>query len=124
MFRCPKCHQKTLDIIHSIDLPADARSDEIAVQSVACGACGFVGAAVYEESRRGAGESVSHTGYALPPAEFSALDALLASCPAPSDSACACAAHRQLNQHTGSGYWNGLRGFSLGESFSMDFFAK
>lgn len=121
MFRCPKCHRKTLTIAHSIDLPADARSDEIAVQSIACAACGFSGAAVYEESRRGVGESVSHTGYALSPAEFSALDGLLAACPAPSDTACGCVAHRSLNRRTEDGYWDGLRDFSLGEMFVMDF---
>ncbi len=121
MFRCPNCQQKTLAIIHSIDLPPDARSDEIAAQTVACDACGFVGAAVYEESRRGAGESVSHTGYTLSAAEFSALNTLLASCPTPSNSGCDCVAHQRLNRRTGNGYWNGLHGFSPGEGFPMEF---
>ena len=76
-FRCPACHQPSLEIVQSLELPADDQWDEIAVQELRCSgpACGFRGIAVYEESRRGAldSECVVHTGYVLTPAGI-ALD--------------------------------------------------
>ena len=67
-FLCPECGGKTLVIEESLDLGADDTYDERALQVVSCGSCGFTGAALYEESRRGSlgSESVNHTGYSVP----------------------------------------------------------
>jgi hypothetical protein len=67
-FICPECGGKTLAIEGSLDLGADDRYDERALQVISCGSCGFTGAALYEESRRGSlgSESVDHAGYAVP----------------------------------------------------------
>lgn len=67
-FLCPACAGKTLVIEESLDLGADDTYDERALQVVSCGDCGFRGAAMYGESRRGAldSESADHTGYSVP----------------------------------------------------------
>ena len=64
-FLCPECSSRSLNIILSLELPPDSRSDEITLQTVECSQCGFSGIAVYEESRRGAldSESVDHYSY-------------------------------------------------------------
>ena len=62
-FTCPACTMAaSLVVSHSIELDPDLRdgSDELTLQAVACGQCGFRAAAVYEASRRGGGESVHH----------------------------------------------------------------
>ena len=56
-FVCPRCGKPgTLGITHAIELPATLSpgSDELALQLLACAACGLHAVAVYEESRRGA----------------------------------------------------------------------
>jgi len=68
-FRCPDCLSPNgLEVGAAIQLPPDSRSDEFYLQLVRCRQCGFRGAAVYEESRRGAldADDWSHTGYHLP----------------------------------------------------------
>jgi hypothetical protein len=46
-FECPKClAPESLDILDSIALPADSRSDEIILQIVGCGRCGFQALAI------------------------------------------------------------------------------
>lgn len=82
-FYCPNCQTKeALQIMSNVDLPADERSDEIAIQIIECQHCGKRGMGIYEESRRGAMEEEhwSHTGYWL---DFDAkiqLDLLLETC--------------------------------------------
>ena len=57
-FVCPECHMPgALRITVSLQLPADSRSDDIALQIVECAHCQFKGIAIYEESRRGPLES-------------------------------------------------------------------
>jgi hypothetical protein len=120
-FTCPRCHTPGgLRITHRLELPPDARSDEITLQVVRCSHCRFEGLAVYEESRRGAldHESFSHTGYeAKDRAQLSALKAAIAHCPAHGDPRCTCAAHQAYGQHGAYGQWTGLDLFDLGPPF-------
>ena len=110
-FDCPKCGAPgTLAITSAIELPPDSRSDEIALQLVACARCGFRAAAVYEESRRGSldSEAVDHAGYRVPAETLSLIAAQVAACPDPGNHACDCASHRRLGRADDSGRWCGL----------------
>lgn len=106
-FQCPDCNKKTLAIIERIELPSDARSDEITLQVIRCGGCNFEGIAIYEESRRGAldSESVDHYGYTLDGKELKSIISLIKRCPEPSNSRCACDSHEKLNERNGYGRW-------------------
>ena len=53
-FLCPECEHKSLNITAKIELPPDARSDEITLQVVECAQCRFFAIAVDKASRRGA----------------------------------------------------------------------
>jgi len=85
-FLCPECGGKTLVIEKSLDLGADDRYDERALQVVSCGSCGFTGAALYEESRRGSlgSECVDHAGYCVPDDVAAAVREALSSGTVPS----------------------------------------
>jgi len=95
---CPACASGTLSIECSLELPPDARSDEISVQIVGCGACGFRGVGIYQESRRGAldDESVDHVCYAATPEALTKVRGLMRRCPKPRSATCACASHKAL----------------------------
>lgn len=121
-FLCPACGAPGgLRIRLSLELPPDARSDETTVQSVACDQCGFQGAAVYEESRRGAldSEAWNHTGYRLPRSEALRLAALLQQCPQPGKPSCGCLTHQALGGQDAHGRWLGLAGFEIEGEFPM-----
>ena len=120
-FQCPECRQSALRITHRLELPPDARSDEITLQVVRCSQCRFEGLAVYEESRRGAldDESYSHTGYEAKKAALSALKVAIARCPDPGDPRCACAAHEEYGRRDTHGRWTGLDAFDLGPSLPL-----
>jgi hypothetical protein len=109
-FTCPRCHAPGgLRITHRLELPPDARSDEITLQVIRC-------------SRRGAldSESFSHTGYeAQDKAQVSALKAAIRRCPARGDPKCGCAAHQTYGQHGTYGRWTGLELFDLGPPFPL-----
>lgn len=107
-FICPDCLTPgSLTIRHSIALPSDSRSDEIALQVVECAACGFRGAAVYEESRRGSldSEAWEHTGYRVTDAVVETLIDQIRRCPAPSKENCRCPTHLALGQKDERGRW-------------------
>jgi len=106
-FQCPKCHNKTLAIIYRIELPSDARSDEITLQVIRCGGCNFEGIAIYEESRRGAldSETYDHYGYSLDSQELKSIKALIKRCPEPANPRCICDSHQNLNERDGFGRW-------------------
>ncbi len=72
-FKCPDCGKLALTIVKSLDLGADERSDEVAIQCVECTLCGFKALSIYEESRRGASESVNHYGYKIEAAQYQKL---------------------------------------------------
>jgi hypothetical protein len=111
----------TLAIDHSIELPADARSDEIALQLVSCASCGLRAVAVYEESRRGSldHECVDHQGWLIEPALYERLRGIALRCPAPQEKSCRCEAHHELGRVDARGRWDGLAGFPLDEVFPM-----
>jgi Zn ribbon nucleic-acid-binding protein len=120
-FSCPACGAASLEITDAIELPGDSTWDEIALQLVACTRCGFQGAAVYQESRRGslASEAVDHTGYRLPGETLEWLRELIAACPDPRNAACRCEAHVRLSQTDAAGQWRGVPGQDAG--FAMVF---
>ncbi len=109
---CPECSNRNLSSALRIELAGDSRSDEIAVQIIACPSCNFAGVAVYEESRRGAidSESWEHTGYRIEKAEWLRLTGMILKCPQPSNRHCACPSHRSLGQKSRSGRWLGAPG--------------
>ena len=105
-FICPKCHANSLVITHKIELPPDGRSDEITVQIVQCGGCGFRGTAVYEESRRGASDSWHHDGYHMNADDIDFLQNLIQQCPSPKNARCQCRVHRSLGKTNELGIWH------------------
>jgi hypothetical protein len=120
-FYCPECNTKALKIVTKIELPADARSDEIAVQTLRCGHCRFAAMAVYEESRRGAldDESIEHRGYRLSSQELRELRRQIRQCPEPRNPRCHCAIHRKLGTRNKAGRWSGLQELRSRDSFEL-----
>ena len=120
-FTCPECLRSALAISLSLELPPDARSDEITVQVVSCAGCGFEGLAVYEESRRGGFDSevVDHRGYRVPLEAVTAIRRKIARCPNRRNPRCRCATHTFLGKTNAHGRWVGLRDVELGPSFPM-----
>ncbi len=120
-FLCPDCQRYALNIVATLELPADSRSDEITLQVVTCAQCAFEGLAVYEESRRGAldDDSFNHCGYRVPQDELRAIQRAIKRCPSKKNSHCGCETHRTLGSKSASGRWNGLKDIELGESFVM-----
>jgi hypothetical protein len=110
MFLCPACGRPALTVEAALDLPPDARSDEIRVQLLRCGACDARGVGVYEESRRGAldSDSFEHSGQPASPSDYEFLRSLCARCPAPEDPRCACLAHLTLSGEDAAGRWLGV----------------
>lgn len=109
-FICPDCSGRRLRIASSLELPPDRWWDEIALQVVECPDCGFRGAAVFEESRRGAldSEASNHRGHRLPPALLQSLVQGIAACPEPRNPDCRCAAHLEWGRIDAAGQWRGL----------------
>lgn len=120
-FFCPECNTKSLKIVAKIELPADSRSDEIAVQTLRCGRCHFAAMAVYEESRRGAldDESIEHRGYRLSPQELRDLRRDIRQCPEPRNPGCPCAIHQKLGARDAAGRWNALQDLRAHDSFDL-----
>jgi len=121
-FTCPKCSTRSaLRITGSLELPSDARSDEITLQIVACEQCGFAGIAVYEESRRGSldSDSFDHTGYRVSARDLAALRKAISQCPQPGNPRCSCAAHRRYGRRNAAARWSGLEDVPLGQRFRM-----
>lgn len=107
-FLCPECsNKKSLQIIRSIELAPDARSDEITLQVVRCRDCDYEGLAVYEESTRGAldSETVDHYGYYVDRKNLRSIHSTIKRCPKPKDAWCKCNSHEKLNQRDPSGRW-------------------
>ncbi len=106
-FHCPACKNKSLKINEWIELPVDARSDEITLQVISCGICNFNGLAVYEESRRGSldSEMIDHYGYTLDRRELKEIKSLIIRCPESANPHCVCESHKMLNQRDAYGRW-------------------
>ncbi len=91
---CPICRAGgTLKITHRLELPPDDRSDEVALQVVACSGCGLEAAAIYEESRRGASESFDHFAFKVDELSLARMKKLISACPSQDNRGCRCAAH-------------------------------
>ncbi len=119
-FVCPKCgNSQALKIELSMTLPPDSRSDDIILQIVRCDRCQFSGAAVYEESRRGASESWDHRGYIISENALKQLSALITGCPNQRDKNCRCPAHQKLGKEDQHGRWIMPESFSWENSFPM-----
>lgn len=121
-FHCPECLAgNSLNIVKSIELPADSRSDEIAVQIIACRSCRFRGLAVYEESRRGAlsRESIDHRGYRVDSKTLAQYTKMIRRCPSPRDPDCGCETHRAFSLRDARGRWVGLQGIDRKNSFAI-----
>ena len=121
-FVCPECLTPgALHITASLQLPADSRSDDIALQIVECANCQFEGIAVYEESRRGAldAEAWEHTGYRVRSESVQRLREAVRQCPAPSDTDCQCPIHRQIGRADPRGRWQGLDDLETLDAFPM-----
>lgn len=121
-FICPNCSRVgALRIVSRIELPPDSRSDEISLQIVSCAQCGFVGIAVYGESRRGAldGESFNHIGYYVEQDDVAKLRRKIKACPTPKDPHCQCPSHRVLGHKNEFGRWDVLDDWVDLGTFSM-----
>ena len=122
-FKCPACDNlSSLKIVDSIELPPDARSDEITLQLVRCAKCSFTGIAVYEESRRGnlGEDSFNHTGYFTDPQSIASLRKLIKNCPTPKDKNCDCKSHQKLGVRSASGRNVGMSLFNLNTHFNIE----
>ena len=107
-FQCPKCDaQKSLDIVSRLEIPPDARSDEISLQIVKCQLCKFEAVAIYAESHRGALDSdvYDHYGYTINQKELKELKALIRQCSEPKNRRCSCDSHRTLIHKDSYGRW-------------------
>jgi hypothetical protein len=120
-FLCPACGLPQLAIKYGISLSPDSRSDEIEVQLVECDACDFEGAAIYEESRRGAldSESVSHLGYRLNEWQYVSLKKQIRVCTQRDNAQCECYSHTVLGRQDEDGRWQGIPGLNWEHVFEM-----
>ncbi|RIK65561.1 MAG: hypothetical protein DCC64_00130 [Planctomycetota bacterium] len=109
-FQCPACLKPTLRISRVIHLLSDALWDEIAVQLVTC-ECGFSGAAVYEEERRGRldEETSRHYGYKLSAEQSAQFKEMLDACPNLNDENCECPTHLAMNASDDMDFRIGIR---------------
>jgi hypothetical protein len=112
-----------MDIIHMLEFPPDAQSDEITLQIVDCSNCHFRGLAVYQESRRGSFDSEAwhHDGYFVSADSAASILQAMDSCPAPGNARCNCAAHISFGRLDEQHYWNGLHGIKIEATFKMKF---
>ncbi len=96
---CPSCQNPTLEILHSLELGPDGDSDENTLQTVSCSSCSFLGVAVNEESRRGAGECCRRNTGRTSASVFGEVARLIQRCPR--DPYCQCEAHRLYGREYG-----------------------
>jgi hypothetical protein len=121
-YTCPECgFPKALNIVLSITLPPDSRSDDIIVQTVQCDHCQFRAAAIYEESRRGGfdSESWEHRGYRLIDEDLAMLAKRINRCPDRGNKGCHCKSHEALGKKNDTGRWVLPSGFTRDNSFLM-----
>ncbi|HJN16712.1 MAG TPA: hypothetical protein QGH10_14500 [Armatimonadota bacterium] len=118
-FICPDCGTDQLEIESGIELPSDARSDDIWLQIVGCEGCGLRGVVAYEESRRGAlnSESWSHEGHRADEALLQQIGELISCCPNPHDARCPCDSHAFL---AGGGWRELVAGVPREEIFQVE----
>ena len=95
-FVCPECGTRSLTIEVSIELGSDSRDDECSLQAIQCQSCDLVGVGIYQESRRGAGESWTHLGYRMAGEAYRQLRTMLKACPSAKNEGCSCKTHGRL----------------------------
>lgn len=118
---CPECvRMNGPGIARRLVLPGDRRSDEIALEVLAC-ACGFKAIAVAEQSRQTSLRSAAseRVGYRLPSAAVDLLAFLIARCPQPAEEYCPCPAHAALNRRDLRNQWNLLYSFAPFDGFAV-----
>lgn len=118
---CPDCGRAgALGLARRIVLPGDRRSDEIALEILAC-ACGFKAIAVAEQRRRAAlkDSASDRVGYKLPAAAVDLLAHLIERCPEPAEEYCRCEAHATLNRRDLRNQWNLLHSFAPFPGFAL-----
>lgn len=121
---CPECQASRLRITRRLELAPDHCSDEIALQIIKCGNCGFRGIAIYEEARRGAldSESWSHWGYPANASALRALEGKMRQCPDPGNPRCGCRVHREFHRIGADSDWTeALPGVDWDKAFGIDF---
>ena len=121
MSPCPQCGSSgALGVARRIVLPSDRRSDEIALEILAC-ACGFKAIAVTEHPRKASlrGGAPDRVGYRLPAAAVDLLAYLIARCPEPAEEYCRCPAHATLNRRDLRNQWNLLHSFAPFPGFAV-----
>jgi hypothetical protein len=120
-FLCPECERKSLNITAKIELPPDARSDEITLQVVECAQCHFFAIAVHKASRRGGlgDNSSDHVGYRVSIRDLTTLKRAIGRCPNPANPSCGCSSHRMLGARDAVGRWHGLGAFRRPGTFEL-----
>jgi len=124
-FRCPQCNTcNSLQIELAIDLPPDRTSEELSLQVVSCGACGFRSLAVCDVGRGDCPESESwkHIGYWVRPDAVESVSMAIRSCPEPRNPRRPCVAHTSLGKKDLRGEWSGLLEMERGHTFAMRLF--
>lgn len=121
-FICPRCRGVSMKITSSIELPPDARSDEINLQILKCLKCGFDGIGVYEETRRGKldSELVHHRGYYVDDSVLASLEKMIKQCPKPKKTSCLCKIHHFLGCTNAFGMWNWLDKIPRKDAFKLE----
>lgn len=118
-FECPACKKGGLAIQLSMELMPGPDDDDVTLQTIACGACGFKGIAIYRESRHGAlgSERWHHHGYAMSEKSLDAIMDALAKCADPRNRRCGCETHAAL----GGRNWTDLsqNGIDVEKQFHM-----
>jgi hypothetical protein len=94
-FECPVCKKGGLAIQLSMELMPGGDDDDVTLQTIDCGVCGFRGIAVYRESRHGAlrSERWHHHGYAISEESLEAIRKALIKCPDTGNRRCGCETH-------------------------------
>ena len=120
--QCPDCKAEgSLEIRRALHLQKDPCENEVTLQVIECRACQFSGLAVFEEGRRGAGDTRvwKHTGYRLSEADLMEVRELIFACPKPLDPSCDCLSHKQFSVCNDRGEWVGLDCFDTVGSFPI-----
>ncbi len=118
---CPDCGRAGVaGVARRIVLPGDRRSDEIALEILACG-CGFKAVGVAEAARRARlrGGDAERVCYRLPAAAVDLIAFLIARCPDPAEEYCDCPAHATLNRRDLRNQWNLLHSFAPFPGFEI-----
>ena len=100
IFHCPSCSLDTLELLHSLNLPADDGFSDRAIQFLHCSVCDFSAAGFYQE-RQAPTDELDHFCFRIPSGSSAKkFKELLASCSTPTQKDCSCTAHSFLAGNT------------------------